>query len=258
MKKYTIKDSLGNKKVIYAENVYHAIRLLNDGRTVDMGQHVPGTTVPAHQTYNPEYSIQQFKSYINNVIRDLYGNEYNSQKVRAISKLNAYVSQVIDDFKADIKNSNLDKRKTVQYYTQYVDALYKEITNVTNIQNIDGQSLKKIDDIHTEMVHSIHDSVKDSIHDASYKKDNGVYYKFERGYWRIFSIYNRIKMDAKDVFELARKLNVDAQRYQNSIYISTDSGGYYEDYTVKGKDKNAVIRFCETLNPSVKPLNFEE
>lgn len=114
------------------------------------------------EAYNPEYSIQQFKSYVSNIIKDLYGNDYNRETVRAISKLNTYASQVIDDFKADIKNSNLDKRKTVQYYTQYVDALYEEITNVKNIQNIDGQSLKKIDDIHAKMAHSIHDSVKDS------------------------------------------------------------------------------------------------
>lgn len=144
--------------------LYKYLDNIKDSNTIDMGQHVPGVIVPAHQTYNPEYSIQQFKSYISNVIRDLYGNEYNGEKVRAISKLNAYVSQVIDDFKADIKNSNLDKRKTVQYYTQYVDALYKELADVTNIQNIDGQSLKKIDDIHAEMIRSIHDSkLKDSI-----------------------------------------------------------------------------------------------
>ena len=108
------------------------------------------------ETYSPEYSIRQFKSYVSNIVKDLYGDEYNSNKARAISKLNAYVSQVIDDFKADIKNSNLDKRKTVQYYMQYVDALYQEITNVENVENIDGQSLEKIDDIHAKMAHSIH------------------------------------------------------------------------------------------------------
>lgn len=148
----------------FGESVERVRRMIGDSANaaMDMGQHVPGVIVPAHQTYNPEYSIQQFKSYISNVIRDLYGNEYNGDKVRAISKLDAYVSQVIDDFKADIKNSNLDKRKTVQYYTQYIDALYKELADVKNIQNIDGQSLKKIDDIHAKMVRSIHDSIHDS------------------------------------------------------------------------------------------------
>lgn len=143
MKKYTIKDNLGNKKTVYAEDVAHAMKFVDE-------------------TYNPEYSIQQFKSYVSNIIKDLYGIEYNSNKVRAISELDSYVSQVIDDFKADIKNSNLDKRKTVQYYMQYVNALYKELTNVKNVQNIDGQSLKKIDDIHAKMARSIHDNkVKD-------------------------------------------------------------------------------------------------
>lgn len=145
MKKYIIKDNLGNKKTVYADNLRHALTFVDE-------------------TYNPEYSIQQFKSYVSNIIKDLYGIEYNSNKVRAISELDSYVSQVIDDFKADIKNSNLDKRKTVQYYMQYVNALYKELTNVKNVQNIDGQSLKKIDDIHAKMARSIHDSkVKDDV-----------------------------------------------------------------------------------------------
>lgn len=155
-------EKVDGNKFNNVNELYKYLDNIKDSNTIDMGQHVPGVIVPAHQTYNPEYSIQQFKSYISNVIRDLYGNEYNGEKVRAISKLDAYVSQVIDDFKADIKNSNLDKRKTVQYYTQYIDVLYRELADVKNIQNIDGQSLKKIDDIHAKMIRSIHDSIHDS------------------------------------------------------------------------------------------------
>lgn len=146
MKKYLIVNDDGTKKTIYAKDLMQALKL--------------GDAI--NEAYNPEYSIQQFKSYVSNIIKDLYGNEYNTQAARAISKLDAYASQVIDDFEADIKNSNLDKRKTVQYYTQYVDALYKELANVKNVQNIDGQSLKKIDDIHAKMARSIHDSIHDS------------------------------------------------------------------------------------------------
>lgn len=145
-------------KMFFKENNSAHDSINKDSKIVDMGHAVPGAIVPAHQIYNPEYSIQQFKSYIGNVIRDLYGNEYNREKVRAISKLDTYVSQIIDDFKADIKNSNLDKRKTVQYYIQYVNALHKELVDVKNVQNIDKQSLKKIDDIHAKMARSIHDS----------------------------------------------------------------------------------------------------
>lgn len=142
MKKYLIVNNDGTKKTIYAKDLMQALKLSD----------------AVNEAYNPEYSIQQFKSYIHNIIKDLYGNDYNRETVRAISKLDACVSQVIDDFEADIKNSNLDKRKTVQYYTQYVDALYEEITDVANVRNIDGQSLKKIDDIHAKMARSIHDS----------------------------------------------------------------------------------------------------
>lgn len=164
-------------KMFFKENNSAHDSINKDSKIVDMGQHVPGAIVPAHQIYNPEYSIQQFKSYIGNVIRDLYGNEYNREKVRAISKLDTYVSQIIDDFKADIKNSNLDKRKTVQYYIQYVNALHKELVDVKNVQNIDKQSLKKIDDIHAKMARSIHDSKL---------KDGTILY---RGY-KILANYN--------------------------------------------------------------------
>ena len=101
-------------------------------------------------------------------------------------------------------------------------------------------------------------NLEDSIHDATWKRDNEVYYKFERGYWHVFSIYNRNEMDDTDVINLARRLNVNIAPYNRYRYERTDKGGYYEDYIVKGKDKNAVIKFCETLNPQVKPLTFSE
>lgn len=101
-------------------------------------------------------------------------------------------------------------------------------------------------------------SYKKKIKDATWKRDNEVYYKFERGYWHVFSIYNRNKMDATDVVNLARRLNVNIAPYDRYRYKRTDKGGYYEDYIVKGKDKNAVIKFCETLNPQVAHLKFED
>lgn len=94
--------------------------------------------------------------------------------------------------------------------------------------------------------------------DSEFKKSNDVYYKFERGYWKIFQIYNRNKLDDRDVMALARKYNVIIKPYNEDEYERTDKGYYYFGYKVKGKDKNNVIKFCETLNPLVKPLIFEE
>ena len=99
----------------------------------------------------------------------------------------------------------------------------------------------------------------DSVNDAKLKESNGVYYKLERGYWNVLSIHNDKEMDHQDVMTLARKNNVMIEPFFKHDYHSTDKGGYYyTDYRVKGKDKNAVIRFCEAMNPRVKPLNFEE
>ena len=94
--------------------------------------------------------------------------------------------------------------------------------------------------------------------DSEFKNSNAVHYKFERGYWHVFSIYNRNKLDDRDVMSLARKYNVIIKPYSEFEYERTDKGYYYFDYKVKGKDKNNVIKFCETLNPEVRPLSFEE
>ena len=223
MKKYTIKDNLGNKKTVYAENVAHAMKFVDE-------------------TYNSEYSIQQFKSYVSNIIKHLYGIEYNSNKVRAISELDSYVSQVIDDFKADIKNSNLDKRKTVQYYMQYVDALYKELTNVKNVQNIDGQSLKKIDDIHAKMARSIHDS----------KLEDAV--SLIKGDWFTLRRHNDV------VYKVVDDQRKPINGFSGSMIVETYRIVFtndYEDYTIK-KVGNESFRPDKWSSPDIVKFNSAE
>lgn len=103
-------------------------------------------------------------------------------------------------------------------------------------------------------------SLGDSIDDAKWNTYNAVNYKFERNYWHIFSIFNRIEMPDNKVRDLARKLNLIVEpydKYSFKRHNKNDNDVYYDDYRVKGKDKNNVIKFCETLNPLVKPLTFE-
>ncbi len=151
MKKYTIKDSLGNKKTVYAENLSHAMTFV-DSKVKD--------------------------------VRVEKGDWFKRQK--------------------ELRSRKYDS-KTV---------------------------------------------------DAKFKESNDVYYKFERGYWHVLSIHNGTEMDHQDVMSLARKNNVMIEPYFKYDYHRTDKGGYYTDYKVKGKDKNGVIKFCETMNPIVKPLTF--
>lgn len=243
MKKYTIYDFEGNKKIVYAKDIVKAMTLVSKIR--DMGQHAPGAIVPAHQIYNPEYSIQQFKSYIGNVIRDLYGNEYNKEKVRAISKLDTYVSQIIDDFKADIKNSNLDKRKTVQYYIQYVNALHKELVDVKNVQNIDKQSLKKIDDIHTKMIRSIHDSkLKDTkLYDAI---------SLTKGDW--FTLRKRNDVLYKVIDDQLKSHNGFAEALTVEVYRITFGDNFDDPYIIK-KVGNESFRPDKWTSPDIVKFN---
>ena len=95
--------------------------------------------------------------------------------------------------------------------------------------------------------------------DDSWKRDNEVYYKFERGYWHVLYIYNYSKMNDTEVFNLARKLNVSINHYGTSRWRRAPQGyEYYTDFSVKGKDKDNVIKFCEALNPRVMSLTFQE
>lgn len=103
-------------------------------------------------------------------------------------------------------------------------------------------------------------SLGDSIKDAKWNTYNAVNYKFERNYWHIFSIFNRNEMLDNDVRALARKLNLIVEpydKYNFKRHNKNDKDVYYDDYRVKGKDKDNVIKFCETLNPLVKPLKFD-
>ena len=231
MKKYTIKDNLGNKKTIYAEDVAHAMKF-------------------ADETYNSEYSIQQFKSYVSNIIKDLYGIEYNSNKVRAISELDSYVSQVIDDFKADIKNSNLDKRKTVQYYMQYVNALYKELTNVKNVQNIDGQSLKKIDDIHAKMARSIHDSkLEDVAHAMKFADET---YNSEYSIQQFKSYVSNI---IKDLYGIEYNSNKVRAISELDSYVSQVIDDFKADIKNSNLDKRKTVQYyMQYVNALYKEL----
>ena len=100
-------------------------------------------------------------------------------------------------------------------------------------------------------------SLGDSIDDAELKESNSVYYKFERGYWHILSIHNAKEIDHTKVAALARNNRVIIEPYFRNDYHRTDTGGYYTDYKAKSKDKEGIIKFCETLNPVVKPLKLE-
>lgn len=195
MKKYTIKDSLGNKKTIYAENLSHALTFVDSKFYVGISKY--DYTKEQAEKDARKYGLQLKivgKSHDPNVEYDAYLVGPRSNILKMLK------SNDMEDFEEDIEDS------------------------------------KAID--------------------AKFKESNDVYYKFERGYWHVLSIHNGTEMDHQDVMSLARKNNVMIEPYFKYDYHRTDKGGYYTDYKVKGKDKNGVIKFCETMNPIVKPLTF--
>lgn len=195
MKKYTLKDSLGNKKTVYAENLSHALTFVDSKFYVGISKY-------DYTKEQAEKDARKFGLQLKIVGKSHDPNvEYDAYLVGPRSNiLKMLKSNDMEDFEEDIEDS-----KTV---------------------------------------------------DAKFKESNDVYYKFERGYWHVLSIHNGTEMDHQDVMSLARKNNVMIEPYFKYDYHRTDKGGYYTDYKVKGKDKNGVIKFCETMNPIVKPLTF--
>lgn len=88
----------------------------------DMGRSVKAENIPAHQAYHPEITPQQFQSYIKNIVSHVNNNK-DVDVDRELKKIEGYISTVEDDYKADIKNKDLDKTKTNQYYRKYVQVI---------------------------------------------------------------------------------------------------------------------------------------
>lgn len=129
---------------------------IDDSKKVkDFGMHNPATT-----NYNPEYSPVDFKRYVTNIVKlDLSTKtftQYNPSKANAIKKLETYVSQVIDDFKADITNPRVIRNEAVTWYnnnyTKILDTLLK---TPSIIQHMDGTSLVKANNLLQQMQQSI-------------------------------------------------------------------------------------------------------
>ena len=101
-------DGLNKKVATYNSTV-------DSAKVKDFGMHNPAAT-----DYHPEYSPSDFKRYVTNIVKlDLSTKtftQYNHSKADAISKLKTYVSQVIDDFKADIANPHVIRNEAVTWY----------------------------------------------------------------------------------------------------------------------------------------------
>ena len=177
----------------------------------------------------------------------------------------------IDIAKRDIVNGKYDspakkmgygtlspeEDKILKQYCQKYGANYsKMLSKIFQLKkaNPNKSTGKILSDVLDDIVAGIKDSDEEIKDD--WKSSGSIYYKFERGYYYIRSIFNRNTMKTDEVAKLAQRLNVITAPFQGTRYHSMTNGGYYDDYTVKGKDKENVIKFCEALNPAVRGMKL--
>lgn len=154
-----MKSALPNVKMHLAKKRNRYVIVFDskftDSKLKDFGMHNPATT-----DYHPEYSPSDFKRYVTNIVKlDLSTKTfttYNPSKANAIKKLETYVSQVIDDFEADIANPHVIRNEAVMWYnnnyTKILDTLLK---TPSIIQHMDGTSLVKANNLLQQMQQSI-------------------------------------------------------------------------------------------------------
>ena len=278
MKKYIIKDSQGNKKTIYAENITHALSYVEDSRVRDEASLATSINAlvndekAAIDSYN--VAIKNLEGKLDEKAMQVLINIRNDER-RHIENLYSILNGQVTE-----KNLEDSRMKDSKYYVGISTYDYTKEQAERDARKF-GLQLKIVGKSHdpnfeydayfigprnnilkmlkANDLEEFEEDIEDSINDAKLKESNGVYYKLERGYWHVLSIYNAKQLDEQDVQSLASKNNVIIEPLFKHDYHRTDKGGYYyTDYRVKGKDKNAVIRFCEAMNPRVKPLNFEE
>lgn len=125
------------------------------------------------------------------------------------------------------------------------ESTYTEVTK--NLEKEADKDMKWLDTVIGEKKEEIKDD---------WKSSGSIYYKFELGYYYILYIFNRNTMKTDEVTKLAQRLNVLAAPFKGTKYHSTTNSGYYDEYTVMGKDKENVIKFCEALNPAVRGMKL--
>ena len=291
MKKYTIKDKSGTKKTIFAKNLAHALTFVDstkdDAKSLSdaLSKHNNnikdayveewwGQTDESPKAVARRYNLQltirarrgdetlyRFTGSNANIERAMDDGYFYSVENEAGKYVKDFITKDEANLPTTLQALVNDEEAAIKAYEVAIKNLESKIdeTQMQVLINIMKDERRHVENLYAILNGQVTEkNLEDSIKDAAWKSDNEVYYKFERGYWHVFSIYNRNEMDDTDVITLARRLNVNIAPYNRHRYEKTDRGGYYTDYIVKGKDKNAVIKFCETLNPQVKPLSFSE
>ena len=206
MKKYTILDSTGQKKIVYAPNMKKALRYVGD----------------SEKTIKDRMSSSEIDEAISN-IADKYGGFYS----RTYDK-------VFKDLKA--KYPNLTYEEVKQVIVQYAD----------NSSSASAQLrvAKKY----------FSDSIDDSkVKDAGLKTYKTLDYYAENGYYKVY-VKNRNKNGDQPIKHLAESLGLKTSPMGYFTKDRVYAPPYAKEYLVEGTNKDAIIKFCETLDPKLAPL----
>ena len=285
MKKYTILDAKGKKTIVYAKDIAHALPYAKDSRKIkdrmslseineaidDIADKYDGfysrTYDKVFKDLKAKYPNLTYEEVKQVIVRYADNPSSASAQLRVAKK---YFSDSIDDSKVkDVDLNIVDKliaeeEKAVMDYKEALMADSDSFANsvYTHILDEELEHLRELRSLKEQSAsdgNAVEKKLDDSkIEDAELKESNSVYYKFERGYWHILSIHNAKEIDHEKVAALARNNRVIIEPYFRNDYHRTDTGGYYTDYRAKSKDKEGIIKFCETLNPIVKPLTLTD
>lgn len=105
------------------------VKLVDSIKCKDFGMRKAGEIIPEHQAYYPEYSLDEFKRKLEFFIRQTFNGDARS----GMKQIEGLLETVLNDYKADISNKNLDKAKTLNFYKNYSKAADQIVAKYRNI-----------------------------------------------------------------------------------------------------------------------------
>lgn len=274
MKKYTILDSTGQKKIVYAPNMKKALRYVGDGEK---------TTVKDSKFYvilsNYDYTKAQAEKDARKyglklqILGPANGSKQETEAylvgpraniVRMLKETN------MDEFEGDIEDSKVKDEDDYFYFDADEDD--RSLDDYKRIMKQCGLTITKVEGNNREafiyyrgsssaeqkaarmLGISLEDSVKDSkVKDAGLKTYKTLDYYAENGYYKVY-VKNRNKNGDQPIKHLAETLGL---KTSPQGYFTKDrvyAPPYAKEYLVEGTNKDAIIKFCETLDPELAPL----
>lgn len=277
MKKYTILDSSGQKKIVYAPNMKKALRYVGDGeKTIKDSKFY---VILSNYDYTKAQAEKDARKY-GLKLQILGPANGSTQETEAyLVGPRASIVRMLkesgnEEFEGDIEDSIDDSKVKDEddYFYFDADEDDRSLDEYKRIMKQCGLTITKVEGNNREafiyyrgsssaeqkaakmLGISLEDSVKDSkVKDAGLKMYKTLEYFAENGYYKVY-VKNRNKNINPFVRQLAETLGL---KTSPMGYFTKDrpyTPPYAKEYLVEGTNKDAIIKFCETLDPKLAPL----